>query len=88
MKVFKYEIVAEDSPTVQLPVGAEILSVGQQNNKMFLWALVDTDEKVMEQHEFRVAGTGHEIKDAGFMDFIGTVQMYDGALVFHVFEVF
>jgi hypothetical protein len=86
MRVFKYEIPIADESKIRLPIGAQILSVGQQNKGIYLWALVDPGEQRTKQHIFRIAGTGHEIADMAEWKFIGTVMMYDGALVFHVFE--
>jgi hypothetical protein len=86
MRVFKYEIPIEDEPTVRLPRGAGILSVGQQNGGLFLWALVDPSVTETERRVFRIAGTGHEIAEAEGLSFIGTVFMCGSALVFHIFE--
>jgi hypothetical protein len=86
MRVFKYLIPVDDEPTVRLPLGARILSVGQQNGVMFLWALVNPGEQRTERRTLRVAGTGHEIADVDELQFIGTVHMHGGALVFHIFE--
>ena len=85
MRVFKYEIPVADESFVRLPLGAQILSVGQQNDQMFLWALVNPDEQRTERRNLRVAGTGHELTEVKELKFIGTVHIY-GALVFHVFE--
>lgn len=35
----------------------------------------------------RIFGTGHTIQDADRLEYIGTIQMCGGALVFHVFKV-
>ena len=85
-KVFKYDIPVDDRPSVSLPKGAQILSVGAQGLGIKLWALVDPSETNAEVHQLRVVGTGHTIVD-GDLVFLGTVMFHDGALVFHVFEV-
>ena len=85
-KVFKYDIPIDDRPSVSLPKGAQILSIGLHGLNIKLWALVDPAETVIEVHQLRVAGTGHAIVD-GNLVFLGTVIFHDGALVFHVFEV-
>ena len=86
MRVFKYEIPVANEPTVRLPKGAGILSVGQQNNKMYLWALVNPSEQQTERRVLRIAGTDHEIAEIEELNFLGTVHMHGGDLVFHVFE--
>ena len=90
-KVFKYDIPVDDRPSVSLPKGAQILSVGvlpvgAQGLRIKLWALVNPAETDTEVRQLRVVGTGHAIVD-GDLVFLGTVTFHDGALVFHVFEV-
>ncbi len=83
--IWKFEIT--DSGNVQMPKGAEILSVQSQNNKPCIWAIVDTASE-MEWKYFEVFGTGHDIQcDIGTnRKYIGTLQLDFGVLVFHVFE--
>lgn len=82
--VYKYKIDPNNT-LVELPERAQILSVGAQLDDMFLWALVDESaEKSVAKH-FCVYGTGHEISHS-HLQFIGTVHMYGGDLVFHIFE--
>jgi hypothetical protein len=40
----------------------------------------------LEPREFEVYGTGHPIPGDVKRKFIGTVHMYGGSLVFHIFE--
>lgn len=85
-RVYKYILSAEDYSTIVLPAGAQILSVHEQRDQIYLWVLIDPNEKGVETHKFRVAGTCHDITDEA-LRFIGSVLMYGGSLVFHVFEV-
>lgn len=94
--VYKYTIPITDHVTIDLPVGAQVLSVGVQKGvnvqgypeAMCLWALV-RPKGPTEKRRFRIFGTGHPIKpgDLLFSRFLGTVMLEGGALVFHVFEV-
>ncbi len=86
MRVFKYEIPLADEPLVRLPIGARILSVGQQNDRLLLWAMVDPVEMRTRRHIFRVAGTGHEIADVSELKFLSSIQIEDGCTVLHIFE--
>ena len=84
--VFKYELPMGDEVRVKMPAFARVLSVGVQYEHLFVWALVDKD--VPELHKtFRIAGTGHPIEDVDKWNFIGTVQMASGQLIFHIFEL-
>lgn len=75
------------SEDVLMPLGAEILSVGFQQDNFCMWAMVDTDAVVLPR-KFKVFGTGHEIpvELTDQMKFVGTGHM-DNGLVFHAFEL-
>jgi hypothetical protein len=86
--VFKYEVPIEDRFKLMLPKHAKILSFQAQHERPQIWALVDPEEEAMER-EFRLAGTGHPIDERDVnLYYIGTCQMRDGGLVWHLFEIF
>jgi hypothetical protein len=82
--IFKYDLPIQSNAQLLLPAGAQILSVQSQRGSLCLWALVETEAKLVERR-FAVFGTGHKIP-ADRMTFLGTAQFDEGALVFHVFE--
>lgn len=84
-KVFKYTIEPDDYINLLLPRGAEVLSIQEQDGHTQLWALVDPHNET-EVRTFRLAGTGHPIEDDK-LEFIGTFQLKNLGLVFHLFEV-
>jgi hypothetical protein len=84
--VWKYELPEPGDHALELPFGAEVLSVACQGDRLCLWALVEPDAP-KELRRFRVLGTGWEFERAGRVKFVGTALMQDGALVWHVFEV-
>lgn len=102
-KIFKYKLQFTDLPTAELPVGAEILTVDKQRDSMenpaeenhvFIWAIIDEDEKQTETRYFRIAGTGHplgddfdNIKKYSKLNYINTMQLFDGYEVYHIFEI-
>ena len=81
--VYKYPIPIEANFTIKMPAGAEILHVDTQDNKGFIWARVDP-EPCSEFRYFHLRGTGHPID--GSSTHLGSFQLHDGALVFHLFE--
>lgn len=83
--VYKYPLEIEDEQVVLLPTGARILTVQQQNNNIFLWALVNPTSPNVQAFTIRIHGTGHAISDSDELEYINTVQLYGGKLVFHVF---
>ena len=70
--------------TLELPGGYEILSLQVQNGHICFWALVDPEAPKLESR-FAIYGTGHDVP-AEPGEFIGTVQMFGGNLIWHVFE--
>jgi len=51
-----------------------------------MWVLHTTNTKIVEPRLFRIYGTGAEIKDLENLIYIGTFQMHNGDMVWHVFE--
>ncbi len=88
MKVYKYVIKPGDRATIEMPKGAQILSVHDQGTDIFVWALVDPEERQMEEREFLIVATGQDRDDIKNAKFIGTVlfAQFNFSLVFHVFE--
>lgn len=80
-----WKFTLSDNATLDMPVGAKILSVQGQGDDICMWAFVDTEARV-EKRQFVVYGTGHQIPFHN-INYIGTAQIHGGRLVFHVFEV-
>lgn len=87
MNVFKYEIPLDEEFTLQLPVGARILSFQVQDGQPMIWALVNVHAP-FESRQFLLCGTGHKINEDRIQSYIGTIQLLEGKLVFHLFEAF
>ena len=80
-QIWKYSL----ENIIEMPKGAEILTVDIQNGQMFnaqMWVKVDTENE-MEKRMFEVIGTGQNFDDTN-RKYIGTYQ--DGPFVWHVFE--
>ena len=83
--IYKYPVSAADEFSLELPIGARVLSVQEQRGEVQLWALIDTEApKVV--YRFALRGTGHPADGLESARFIGTFQLRDGLLVFHLFE--
>jgi hypothetical protein len=80
-QIWKYSL----DNIIEMPKGAEILTVDIQNGQMFnaqMWVKVNTENE-MEKRMFEVIGTGQNFDDTN-KKYIGTYQ--DGPFVWHVFE--
>ena len=84
--IYKYELPVSDSPVIKMPIGAEILCVDNQNDTLYIWAIIDPNAEQVSM-KFKVFVTGQIINDNLVLkrDFIGTVLFNNGSLVFHVF---
>ena len=82
--VWKWTFIIRDHVAVEMPKGAKILSVQMQGNTPCFWAEVDPKEEKEVRH-FEIYGTGHMLCDTP-KKYIGTFQVSNGTLVFHVYE--
>ena len=82
--IWKYEIIISDVVYVEMPDGAQLLSVQLQNDVPYIWAKVNTSKPPCKRI-FRIYGTGH-VHDKINGAFLGTIQLNGGTLVFHVFD--
>lgn len=80
-QIWKYSL----ENVIEMPKGAEILTIDIQNGQMFnaqMWVKVDTENEV-EKRMFEVIGTGQNFDDTN-KKYVGTYQ--EGPFVWHVFE--
>lgn len=84
--IFKQKIKTTDSQTIELPKGAEILSLQTQFDDACIWFLCNPKEEEKEVKVLDIFGTGHPITDGYNGRFLGTYQLQNGHLVFHCFE--
>lgn len=87
-RVYKYHIPVTDRVELLLPIGSHILTAQVIKDKLWVYAAVEPDSAryKMETKVIRVYGTGHDMEDNLMLNYIGTVQQYDGDLVWHIFE--
>ena len=83
--IWKFRVPLSGTPTINMPIGAEILSFQTQDDQLCIWAIVDT-EKDVEPREFLIVGTGHSFDESN-AKYIGTTQQENGRFVWHLFEV-
>lgn len=82
--IHKYQIITADVIEVTMPASAEIICLQPQHGIPCIWAMVDTEEALKPRRLFTY-GTGHPAQDEN-QRYIGTYQLHNGQLVFHVFE--
>lgn len=81
-EIWKYQL--DETGVMEMPEGAQVLSAQMQHDWPVVWAKVDPRAPIKTKR-LGVYGTGHAMPDDPGR-FIGTFQMDNGALVFHVFD--
>lgn len=82
--IHKYKLEINGTFSINMPIGAEILSIQEQSGHLYIWARVDP-KRSTEVREFPTYGTGYITEAFNNELYIATVQMLNG-LVWHVFE--
>lgn len=83
--IHKYLLLPGDQTVIQTYEGAKVLCVQMQHGDPHVWLEVDTQQPLTRK-TFRVYGTGHELPSAfGPSYYVGTFQLNNGELVFHVY---
>jgi hypothetical protein len=82
--IWKYAIPIQGRFEVEMPAGADVLSVQVQHDEPQIWAAVDPGSPRVT-YGFYIHGTGHPINPKAGR-FIGTFQTNGGRLVWHLFE--
>jgi len=85
MKIWKYPLKLIDLQTIDFPVNSKILTAQVQNNVVCIWALCDETEPKISRN-IAIYGTGTPISDNPGK-YISTFQLYNGSVIFHVFEI-
>lgn len=95
--IYKYKLEITDEQTIKMPAGAEVISAVNHNGELFVYAIIDTLDRIIyetEEKAFRIYGTGnpvnHELHCKSndkpgltYWRFVDTVTF--GRLVWHVF---
>lgn len=85
-RIYKYSLNTTDYQTILMPKDAKILCVMNQKDNIVLYA--EVEQNIEEPYHFEIFGTGHPMKEGmgTHREYIGTVQLYGGDLVFHVYR--
>lgn len=83
--IWKFPLKTDDVQQIEMPEGAQILCVQMQGGNPCIWAMVDPEAEKTKR-TFEIFGPGHPVPEATRM-YIGTYQLYNGSLVFHLFQL-
>jgi hypothetical protein len=78
--IYKYQIPVEDTFSLDLPANSKVLTAQTQRQVPCIWVEIDS-QAPKHPREFRLVGTGHPMR------YIGSFQMLQETLIFHLYEV-
>jgi len=87
--IHKYPVPVGTEPGISeitVPLNAWFVSFGQQNDDLFVWAVIDPETQEEEIARLLVVGTGHEFSYRDCGRFLGTAHLFGGSVVVHCFE--
>jgi hypothetical protein len=83
-KIYKYLMEITSYQQIKMPLSAKILKIAEQNNKLYLWAMVNNTNHTYDM-EIKIIGTGFQFKEElDRYEYVETVIMSDG-FVWHIF---
>ena len=82
-RIWKFELQWTDEQRIEMPSGAEIVSVAFQDDTLCIWAIIDP-AMWTEYRTFVIVGTGREIPRGMILSHLATVQQ--PPMVWHIFE--
>lgn len=85
--IWKYPLEVTHHQRIKVPVGAKLLAVQVQNDQPCAWVIHDPDrDEGLEDMVIEMQGTGNSFVDSKLLEYFTTIQLYNGALVLHVFK--
>lgn len=86
--IWKFALAADrDVQHVQMPIGADILHVAEQDGKPMLWAMVNPDADRRPRRILTITTGGDcTVQRVLSTQYIGTVLLHDGQYVVHYFD--
>jgi hypothetical protein len=80
--IYKYGF----SRTIELPIDSQVLKVGMQNGIMYMWVLIDPNQKQTCYRNFEIIGTGHTF-EFDYLTHTYIDSTIDGPFVWHIWEI-
>ena len=83
--IYKYEIEIKDHSQINIKGFRGFLKVGEQDESLFLWCLVETSDDINHTIDVYIQGTGTQINNNSFSksNYFDSVIMSNG-LVWHI----
>ena len=85
--IYKYELKITDTQLVEIEGFKDFLKVAEQKGNLYLWCLVNKEDKSIYFAEINIVGTGNPIEQSFKIhrgSYLDSVLMSNG-LVWHIF---
>jgi hypothetical protein len=84
--IWKYPLETTDEQIVTVPNGRiRVLTVQVQHDIPCLWIEVEAGPPLVKKLKILIYGTGHPIFESDELKYVGSYQLQEGALMFHVY---
>ena len=83
--IWKYQVPFTEQFSLDLPRGAEVLTMQLQREVPTIWVELDSDAPLISR-TFALVGTGHPIPEDDVLMYVGTFQVQGGMFVYHLYE--
>ena len=84
--IWKFPFKLADVVNIEMPAGAEVVSIQMQGKTPCVWAIVNPDSPLVTK-SFAVVGTGHTIPSY-VDDYSHKETLIDGDSVWHIFTIY
>ena len=85
IRIYKYTLDIKDFQLIDISGFIKILSVIEQDDKLVLYTIIDSESRISSAIPIFIYGTGNDCDEAYNKRFINSVSMFDGRLIWHVF---
>lgn len=86
--ILKLTIDLQREQIIDLPIDAEILSIGTQSENIRLWFMTAREPKEKRKVTILVVPTGQPFRfNHTEYKFLGTVHLYGSTEIYHIFKV-
>jgi len=85
--IYKYPINTLGYTAITLPINYKILKIAEQRQSINLWAEIDTDQTEFSSVGLLIVGTGHEFELPSSAEYLDTVFIAQGNLVYHIYKI-
>lgn len=82
--IYKYLVPLIENAKIEVPVGAEIISVEVDQNELYAYAIIDVLQKRRTFYHFKIISNNQHFESVFGFKYRGTVRIKSGVL--HVFE--